>query len=131
MVQKDGNVVFAHFDGDDIGPQLELMLLDNKLEDAREYSRLVSSAMASVRDRLSSFDSVDIVFLGGDDLVASWPTGRVVFEDVELIRKTFHAICKRTLSVGIGTSPKYATENLHRAKLMGKNQVVLTEMDIT
>jgi GTP cyclohydrolase III len=118
------SLIYAYFDGDDVGPQLELHLLDNKVEDARAYSRAVSDAISQVRELLEAAGVVDVIAIGGDDLIASWPEGTVSRQRVEEIKVVFQQLSGRTMSVGIGISPREAAENLHRAKLMGKNQVI-------
>jgi hypothetical protein len=118
------NLIYAYFDGDDVGPQLELRLLDNKVEDARAYSRAVSNAITRVRALLEAAGIVDVIATGGDDLIASWPEGTVSRQRVTEMTAAFQKLSGRTMSVGIGMSPREAAENLHRAKLMGKNLVI-------
>jgi hypothetical protein len=121
-------------DGDDIGSVLELLLLDNGIESARSYSASVTRALTLVRDELADYQDVDILVSGGDDLVAALPDYGITVENVERLRDIFLGACGRTLSVGLGSSASEATQNLRRAKLMGKNAVVsmqpLTELVI-
>jgi hypothetical protein len=119
-------MIVAHFDGDDIGPVLELILLDNRLDHAREYSGSVARALQHVRDLLEEKLDAEIIICGGDDLIACWETGSVTDADINIIRANFFDICGRTLSVGIGANSHEATTNLRRAKLMGKNRAVST-----
>ena len=119
-------MIVAHFDGDDIGPVLELILLDNKLDRAREYSRSVARALQHVRDLLEIELGAEIIICGGDDLVVCWETGSVTDVDIKLIRASFFDICGRTISVGIGANSHEATNNLRRAKLLGKDRAVST-----
>lgn len=119
-------MVVAHFDGDDIGPVLELILLDNRLDHAGEYSKSVARAMQHVQDLLEEKLDAEVIIFGGDDLVTCWEAGSVTGTDIDIIRASFFDICGRTLSVGIGANSHEATTNLRRAKLMGKNRVVST-----
>jgi minimal CRISPR polymerase domain len=116
-------MVVGHLDGDDIGSPLELMLLDNKLDDACKYSHSVTLALQYMRDFFES-KSAEIIVCGGDDLVACWDAGAVTNADIEVLRNRFLEICGQTLSIGIGSSSSEATNNLRRAKLLGKNRVV-------
>jgi hypothetical protein len=116
-------MIVAHFDGDDVGPVFELILLDNKLDRAREYSRSVAQALQYVRNFLEELGA-EIIAYGGDDLVACWKAGSVTEVDIKLIRSSFFDICGRTISVGIGVNSHDATSNLRRAKLLGKDRVV-------
>lgn len=118
------NLVYAHFDGDDVGPQLELHLLDNKIEDARAYSRAISDAIAHVLQLIRATEDADIIAAGGDDVFVSWPAGAVSRQRITEITEVFRKLSGRTMSVGVGTSPREAAESLHRAKLTGKNQMI-------
>ena len=116
----------AHFDGDDVGPGLELLLLDERIDEARAYSRKVLRAMENLTRSVSEWPGADVVVSGGDDLIVCWekePDARWI----ELLRQSFEQDCERTLSVGVGKSTKGATESLRRAKLQGKNNLVMRE----
>ena len=116
-------MVVCHLDGDDVGSPLELMLLDNRLDDASSYSHSVARALQYVRDFLEK-RSANIIVCGGDDLVACWDEGSLTEADIEILRNRFVEICGQTVSIGIGLTSSDATTNLRRAKLSGKNQVV-------
>jgi hypothetical protein len=118
--------IFTHFDGDDIGPGLEILLLDELLADASLYSSRIAKGMQYLEQRIASFPGVKIVVLGGDDLVAVWPAEKIDLALISELQKKFEEITSRTISVGIGESSKSAIENLHRAKLLGRNRVVST-----
>jgi hypothetical protein len=122
---RPGDLIYAHFDGDDVGSQLKLHLLDNEIEEAREYSRSIVAALGQVRELLEMSHAVDVIAMGGDDLVVSWQEGSISRGEIEEITATFHRLSGRTMSVGMGRSPREAAENLHRAKLMGKDRVIL------
>ena len=119
-------MIVAHFDGDDIGPALELALLDNKLSRARDYSRSVTQALQLVQDLLEEKPGTEVIVCGGDDLVACWEDGSVTDVDIKLLRARFFDLCGQTISVGIGSNSHEATANLRRAKLLGKDRVVST-----
>jgi hypothetical protein len=119
-------MIYAHFDGDDVGPKLELMLLDNKLEEARTYSRNLTCALEYACRLLQSLGEVDVIAAGGDDLIVGWIPGVVNEIDIERVRVGFFEKCGCTLSAGIGVELSEAAGNLHRAKLLGKNRVIST-----
>jgi hypothetical protein len=119
-------MIVAHFDGDDIGATLELIMLDNQLDRARQYSGAVAQALQRTRDSLERDLEAEIIVCGGDDLVARWRFGSVTGEDIKHIRTQFSEFCGRTMSVGIGPTSRVATQNLRRAKLLGKDRVVST-----
>lgn len=115
---------FAYFDGDDIGGPLELFLLEDKVSDASHYSKKVSLAVSQLVLDLKSNPEVDVLFSGGDDLLAVWRRGGVDISDIEKARRRFTAMCGRTISVGVGSSAPEALENLRKAKLSGKDRTV-------
>jgi hypothetical protein len=118
--------IYTHFDGDDIGPGLEILLLDGLLEEASCYSRQITEGMQDLGQRVAAIPGVRIIVLGGDDLVAVWPVESIYLALITELQKRFEACTSRTISVGIGESSKFALENLHRAKLLGRNRIVST-----
>lgn len=116
-------MVTALFDGDDIGPHLELMLLEGRLDDAATFSTAVSRAMSSMVEALQTVSGVEIIFCGGDDLVAQWPEGSVPLAFLQDLRTSFQKTCTRTLSAGLGPTPADAVRELRLAKLRGKNSI--------
>jgi hypothetical protein len=118
--------IFAHFDGDDIGPGLEILLLDGLLDEASEYSRKVAQGMQELSRRVTTVPGVRIIVFGGDDLVVAWPREEIQLLLIRELQQNFACHTSRTISVGIGHTSKSAIENLHRAKLLGRNRIVST-----
>jgi len=117
-------MIFVHFDGDDVGSSLELLLLDEDVELARKYSDSITRALELVRDTLADFGGADIFVLGGDDLVVALPDSSFDMAKIEVIRRLFFEASGQTMSAGVGLSSSEATQNLRRAKLMGKNIMI-------
>jgi hypothetical protein len=126
MAWNSSLMIVGYFDGDDIGAALELMLLDNKLDHACRYSETVVRALQQIRDFLEKELGAEIIVCGGDDLVACWKDGSVTSADIKHIRAQFFDTCSRTISIGIGSTSREATQNLRRAKLLGKDRAVST-----
>jgi hypothetical protein len=120
------NEIFAHFDGDDIGPGLEILLLDGMLEEASSYSRRVAEGMQELHRCMVAVPGVRIIVLGGDDLVAAGPREGIRLPLLMDLQKRFEYLTSRTISIGVGESSKSAMENLHRAKLLGRNRIIST-----
>lgn len=114
----------AYFDGDDIGPFLELLLLDNRLEDARSYSRMVSLAVSNLAEAAKKDLQADVVVCGGDDVIVTWPGEDLAVDWIKRACAQFFGDCQRTVSVGIGSTARAALEGLRRAKLLGKGRIV-------
>jgi GTP cyclohydrolase III len=114
---------FIYFDGDDVGPRLELFLLDNQIDKAHQYSQNITTAMCHLLESIRQLDTLKIIASGGDDLIVRLAETPQV-EWVESLREQFYLDCGVTLSVGIGNSASEACFNLRRAKLQGKDSIV-------
>lgn len=117
---------FAYFDGDDIGAPLELLLLENKVSEASEYSRTISEAMRRLKADLEGLTGGDILFSGGDDLLIVWKQRCADSGEIQEIRDKFSSYCGRTVSVGFGATASEAMGNLRKAKLSGKDRAVVS-----
>jgi uncharacterized protein with ACT and thioredoxin-like domain len=124
--RESPSMIVGYFDGDDIGSALELMLLDNQLHRACEYSKNVARALQQISDFLENELGAEIIVCGGDDLVARWSEGSVTSADIKHIRAQFFDTCSRTMSIGIASTSREAVMNLRRAKLLGKDRTIST-----
>lgn len=125
---KIEEVLFIHFDGDDVGSALELILLDDGVERAREYSAAIRHALILLHEAISVRGDADIFVSGGDDLIVFLQERDPTLDEIEQLRRVFFESCGRTMSVGVGHSAAEASHNLRRAKLMGKNVIVTPSM---
>lgn len=116
--------IFAHLDGDNVGNRLELLLLDERLDDACKYSESVARALQQVKALLVEAPTVRVLIAEGDDLLATWQPGAVTLEDIDCAREVFLRTCGQTMSAGVGFSTNSAVQNLRRAKLAGKAQTI-------
>lgn len=116
--------MFIYLDGDDIGSHLELLLLDEKLDEATEFSESITEAMVELRKSFEQIVDLKIRLFGGDDLIAEFSDSSLSAIEINHFRKNFEFRCGVTISAGIGISVKDALSNLRRAKLSGKNRLV-------
>lgn len=116
--------MFIYLDGDDIGSKLELLLLDEKLDEATRFSESVTEAMTELRKSFENIAELKIRLFGGDDLIAEFSELSLSAIEINQFRKDFKFRCGVTISAGIGISVKDALSNLRRAKLSGKNRLV-------
>lgn len=114
---------FILADGDGIGDRMELLLLDHRTEDAQLFSGAIQSGIVSV-SMLIREAGHNVIFAGGDEILA---VTMASFSDdlLQKLRQTFYAVVGCTLSIGVGSYPSAALAALRRAKLQGKNQIVL------
>ncbi|MGH9828469.1 MAG: mCpol domain-containing protein, partial [Blastocatellia bacterium] len=118
------STMYLHLDGDDVGSRLELLLLDGRLDKAATLSSKVTRAMQALRVGLEEIDGLEVRLFGGDDLIATCPSGAVTPGKLQELRRAFKRTCGITLSSGAGPSVQEALSNLRRAKLSGKNRSV-------
>ena len=112
-----------HFDGDDVGNQIELLLLDGKLDEAAIISQKLILAIQQFRQSLENAGG-RIRLCGGDDVIATSPASSISLQLINKLRADFEATCGLTISGGVGSSVQEALLNLRRAKLSGKNRLV-------
>lgn len=115
---------FFHFDADDVGNHLELLLLDGKLDEAVSLSNRVTNAMQQLRKSIEQVSGGQVHLFGGDDLIATFQMDSLSEEKLDEFRREFELRCGLTLSTGVGTTVQEALANLRRAKLSGKNRIV-------
>jgi hypothetical protein len=129
LVELGADLEYAYLDGDDVGRRLELLLLDDEVAAAAEYSAAVERARQALVDALLSYPTVSVIFSGGDDLMISFGRGRVSRRALQDACDAFRQICGRSISAGVGRSASLATSNLRRAKLLGKGRIVQSKED--
>lgn len=105
---------FYAIDGDDIGRELERLLLNNDVDGIAEYSQRVGFALKKIADALIKSEAY-IHFCSGDSVFAS---------SEELIHIEAISLCVDGIafSMGIGYSPSTSFLALKKAKGLGKNR---------
>lgn len=115
--------MYAFFDGDDIGPKLEYLLLNNRLEEASLFSESINTAMSNIRTYLKNTGNITVHILGGDDILLQYDKsvddGLLIGE----IRGIFETQTGCTMSCGTGSDLNQTLWNLHKAKLFGKDNI--------
>lgn len=110
-------------DGDNVGSHLEYFAITNKVDALRNFSKKFNSAMDWFKKELvKSFDA-DVVFYGGDNLLASTSSEMFAVELLDGLRVEFSKHTESTLSIGLGETPQQAYLALKLAKTNGKNAI--------
>lgn len=117
--------MYAFFDGDGIGNLVELLLIENRIEEAKEFSESLTDALKSIVEYLNDETDVKIIIAGGDDLLIFKENGKISKSLLNKIRSIFKKNNSQnaTMSCGIGNSIQEAIFNLDRAKLLGKDRI--------
>jgi len=114
---------FAFFDGDNIGDTIEILLLEGKIAEATSLSESLNDIVKQLRVILTAKNSVEIVILGGDDLLIKYDPKKCGCDLPDDIRTIYKNATGISLSCGIGESIVESINNLRLAKLYGKNQI--------
>ena len=113
---------YLFFDGDNVGITIERFLMSGDLESAKKLSNGINHSILLITEYLKSLHNVEIILIGGDDILIKV---NLVSEEGEIVNKItdiFKKNTELTMSCGIGNDIKESIFNLHIAKLFGKNQ---------
>lgn len=116
-------MLYAFFDGDNIGPTVEILLTENRIAEAVEFSENIKSAMLEIENLLVSTDGINTLIIGGDDIVIQFDPSKQNIDFLENIRNIFKHRTGNSMSCGVGSSMQESIWNLHIAKLYGKNTI--------
>lgn len=115
---------YAFFDGDNVGNTIEILLIENKVDEATLLSRHINDAVYQLKIKLKKNSDVDVIILGGDDLLIKYDIDNDDIGLLEDIREIFKSTTGLNMSCGVGSTISEAIQNLHLAKLYGKNQLI-------
>lgn len=116
---------FIRIDADNIGDQIELALMNNDIEKAKEIASSVEQFMRELKAKLMLNPDFKILMAGCDDVLLIFDGDQSeISRLLEEIRIDFFSITTFTISIGIGDDLFQAIFNLKKAKLSGKNRVV-------
>ncbi|MEN8907560.1 MAG: hypothetical protein ABF289_16535 [Clostridiales bacterium] len=63
---------YLYFDGDNVGNNLELFLIDNEIEKAKELSTNINVALKDLKEKLMKLGACEIILFGGDDILIKY-----------------------------------------------------------
>lgn len=112
---------YAFFDGDNIGPTIEILLTENRIDEAMRLSENIKIALFEIEQILKSSNDVKIIVLGGDDILIQFNPMQYDLEFLENIRGIFKEKTGISMSCGVGKDVPQSIWNLHMAKLYGKD----------
>ena len=115
--------IYIATDGDNIGSQLEFLILTNKVQALGEFSKRFKIAMDWFTRELEESFKATVIFSGGDNILANVRADSFSMAVLRSLCEGFTERAKCTLSVGIGNSPREAFFALKLAKASGKNTI--------
>ncbi len=113
-IQKKERMYFYAIDGDDIGRELERLLLNNDVAGITNYSKRVDIALKMIANTLIEAEAT-IHFCAGDSVFAS-SEEPIHFDNISL------SVDGIVFSMGIGSSPSTSFLALKKAKGLGKHR---------
>jgi hypothetical protein len=117
-------MIYIHIDGDNVGSNIELCLMDGRIQEATEISENVTDAFAKIRSSLMNESEATVHICAGDDLIASFVPNTKSMNLLHDLKTGYFSKTGLTLSIGVGETVVYSLDNLRRAKMSGKNQIV-------
>jgi c-di-AMP phosphodiesterase-like protein len=117
------STVYVAIDGDDVGSQLEYFVIMNNIQELKKFSDNYNNAMSWLSKTIQHRLSAEIIFSGGDNLLLAVEEQFSLIDKLREINAEFSQKGNRTLSIGIGRSPREANVALKLAKVKGKNAV--------
>ena len=108
-------MVYISVDGDDVGKQLEMLLLTNNIEGTVLYVDNVRKELERIRNYLIKLEG-EILFMGGDGMM-------VRFKEQPNIDIDYILSGNISWSIGIGKTPSGAVLALKKAKGLGKGRI--------
>ncbi|WP_171974682.1 mCpol domain-containing protein [Leptolyngbya sp. 'hensonii'] len=115
--------MYAFFDGDNIGSTIEILLTEGQIEKASNLSKNIQIALTEIEGFLKSKKGIEIIILGGDDILISYSSLEKEEALLEDVKSRFLKRTGNTMSCGVSENLSEAIWNLHLAKLYGKNMI--------
>lgn len=114
--------IYLAADGDDVGRKIEFFIVMNQMDLLTDFFNNFQAAMAWFAEKLSKEFDAEIIFNGGDSLLARLQVNEVLIDELEDSRSEFSNLSHTTISIGIGDNPRQAYFALKLAKASGKNR---------
>ncbi len=115
--------MYIAIDGDDVGSHIEFLIIMNQTDKLSWFSDNYSKTINWLIENLAQYFDANIIFSGGDNLLASVDSSQFSFDKLEFLRQEFHKKINKTISIGLGSSPREAYFALKLAKTSGKNSI--------
>jgi GTP cyclohydrolase III len=115
--------IFVAVDGDNVGSRLEYFAITNNVNVLIEFSRQFNETMNWFEHELVTIFGANVIFCGGDNLLARIVADSPPIESLEKLRAEFSKRTESTLSIGLGDNPQQAYLALKLAKTNGKNKI--------
>lgn len=116
--------IFIALDGDNVGSNLEFLVIKNDIESLRDFSRKFEESIRWFEGELKRRFHAVTIFSGGDNLLVYAEQEKFSIAELRDLKEQFYLKCQKTLSIGLGKTPREAYFSLKFAKSSGKNTII-------
>lgn len=116
---------FIRLDADSIGDKIELALLNGDISLANKIHNSVQEGIHLLKKTIQENPNFSILMIGCDDILFCSESDSAILSELENLKTLFYKETNSTLSIGVANSLQGAILNLRKAKLMGKNQILV------
>jgi hypothetical protein len=117
------NEFFIRLDVDNVGDAIELALINNNVEKAKEIHKRIQKNILELVSIIKKENNI-ILMVGCDDILFSTSENNFKKEFLITLKNTFYNKTGFSLSIGVGLTLHEALINLQKAKLGGKNNII-------
>lgn len=107
---------YVFFDGDNVGKNLEILLNSNRLGEASTLSENIKIALTKIEKKLLELKDINIIILGGDDVLIGYESGSYDDSFLNEIAQIFKIQTGLSMSFGTGSTVFESINNLHFSK---------------
>ncbi len=113
-------------DGDNIGDVIELHLLSGNLEIAGKFSFQVKCAIEKIVKNAQIEMNATVIYAAGDDICFMFFEQGNYLKHINEYANQFYLLTGNTISFGIGKNSVEALISLRKAKVLGKNRIIVS-----
>jgi len=116
---------FIRLDADSIGDKIELALLNGDISLANKIHNSVQKGIRLLSKSIKENPHFTILMVGCDDILFCSESDSPILWELEKLKDLFYEKTKASLSIGVSDNLQGAIMNLRKAKLLGKNQILV------
>jgi hypothetical protein len=114
---------YAFFDGDNVGNTIENLLSNGRIAEAAHLSESIKLSIFQIELYVKTFESVEIIIAGGDDVLIRYDSKKFSLELLKNISSLFTKQTGLSMSCGVGDNVSQAIDNLTKVKEKNKGTI--------
>lgn len=116
---------FIRLDADNVGDKIEYLLLEGNIIEANRVHLSIQNSIKELVKTITKTPGYEILMVGCDDILMKVNSKLIDIKFLDGINDHFFQETGFTLSIGIGLNINEAMLNLRKAKLLGKNRIIM------